>query len=178
MNRPVTLVEPGTVKLERLLPGPIERVWAYITESDKRAKWLAAGEFDLRVGGKIELRFDNDKLSPREAPPERLKGGKKPMTGVITRLEPPRLLSHTWMWDTGETECTYLLAERGEQVLLTIVHRKLGKDLVPAVMGGWDTHSGILQDLLEGIEPRSFWSTHEKLTQEYASEGTAPLERA
>jgi uncharacterized protein YndB with AHSA1/START domain len=29
-------VEPGTVRLERLLPGPIDRVWAYLTESDKR----------------------------------------------------------------------------------------------------------------------------------------------
>ena len=37
MTRPVTMIEPGTVKLERLLPGPVERVWAYITESDKRA---------------------------------------------------------------------------------------------------------------------------------------------
>ena len=61
-HRPVTLVEPGTVKLERLLPGPMERVWAYITESDKRAQWLAAGEFDLRVGGKVRLEFDNGRL--------------------------------------------------------------------------------------------------------------------
>ena len=51
MNRPVTVIEPGTVKLERLLPGPIERVWAYITESDKRAKWLCAGEFDQQFSG-------------------------------------------------------------------------------------------------------------------------------
>ena len=26
-------VEPGTVKMERLLPGPVERVWAYLTGS-------------------------------------------------------------------------------------------------------------------------------------------------
>ena len=32
-----TLIEPGTVKLERLLPGPVERVWAYLTESDNPA---------------------------------------------------------------------------------------------------------------------------------------------
>ncbi len=25
-------VEPDTVKLERLLPGPVERAWAYLTE--------------------------------------------------------------------------------------------------------------------------------------------------
>ncbi len=169
MNRPVTLLEPGTVKLERLLPGPIERVWAYITESDKRAKWLAAGEFDLRVGGRIELRFDNDKLSADKNTPARHQGGHKPMVGVITRLEPPRLLAHTWMWDSGDTEATYELAERGTQVLLTIVHRKLAKDIVPAIMGGWDTHSGILEDLLKGVEPRPFWSTHDKLAQEYAA---------
>ena len=28
---------PGTLRMERLLPGPIERVWAYITEPEKRA---------------------------------------------------------------------------------------------------------------------------------------------
>ena len=58
-----TLIKPSTIRLERLLPGPIERVWAYLTESNKRATWLAAGEFDLRIGGRIELHFDNDKLS-------------------------------------------------------------------------------------------------------------------
>ena len=40
-----TSTEPGTVRLERLLPGPIERVWAYLTESAKRATWFAAGTF-------------------------------------------------------------------------------------------------------------------------------------
>ena len=170
MNRPVTLIEPGTVKLERLLPGPLERVWAYLTESDKRAKWLAAGEFDLRVGGRIRLEFDNSKLSAGEAaPPSYGHGARHGFDGVITRLEPPRLLAHTWTWDGGDTEVTYRLAERGSQVLLTIVHRRLGKDLVPAVMGGWDVHTGILEDVLQGVAPRPFWSTHARLEQEYAA---------
>ena len=43
-----TLIKPSTIRFERLLPGPVERVWAYLTESKKRATWLAAGEFDLR----------------------------------------------------------------------------------------------------------------------------------
>ena len=126
MNRPVTLIEPGTVKLERLLPGPVERVWAYITESDKRAKWLAAGEFDLRVGGKIRLEFDNGSLSRREGAAAQGEGrGRDSFDGVITRLEPLRLLAHTWTWDSGETEVTYELAPRGKDVLLVIVHRRL-----------------------------------------------------
>jgi uncharacterized protein YndB with AHSA1/START domain len=39
-----------TVRLERLLPGPIERVWRYLTESEARGQSLARGEMDLRVG--------------------------------------------------------------------------------------------------------------------------------
>ena len=38
-----TLIEPATLKIERLLPGPIDRVWAYLTESELRRQWLAAG---------------------------------------------------------------------------------------------------------------------------------------
>ena len=166
-TRPVTLVEPGTVRLERLLPGPIDRVWSYITESEKRAKWLAAGEFDLRVGGKVRLEFDNSRLSGEQNPPGR---GAHVSSGVITRLEPPRLLAHTWEWKGADTEVTYELTPRGKDVLLVIVHRRIeDRDMVANVMGGWDAHTGILADILSGTEPRPFWKTHAKLAQEYAA---------
>jgi len=170
MKRPVTLVEPGTVKLERLLPGPIERVWAYLTESDKRAKWLAAGEFELRVGGKIRLHFDNSSLSrDTVAPATHRDRGKGSFEGVVTRLEPMRLLAHTWIWDGGDTEVTYELEPRGKDVLLTIVHRRLpSRDLTVSVMSGWDVHSGILADVLNGVEARPFWTSYAALEKEYA----------
>ncbi|MFN2644918.1 MAG: SRPBCC family protein [Burkholderiales bacterium] len=171
MNRPVTVIEPGTVKLERLLPGPIERVWAYITESDKRAKWLCAGEFDLRVGGQVRLQFDNSRLpNDRDTPAKYKDRGKRDFGGVITRLDPPRLLAHTWTWDSGNTEVSYELSPRGKDVLLVIVHRRIeGRDMQAGIMGGWDVHTGILEDLLKGIEPRPFWKTHAKLEPEYAA---------
>jgi len=171
MNRPVTLVEPGTVRLERLLPGPVERVWAYITESDKRAKWLCAGHFDLRVGCKVRLEFDNNKLSSDKDMPPRFKGRERHgFEGVITRLEPMRALAHTWTWECNNTEVSYELTPRGKEVLLVIVHRRLeGRDLVASVMGGWDVHTGILADVLNGVEPRPFWKTHARLEKEYGA---------
>ena len=39
-------VDDSTVRFERMLPGPIERVWEYLTDSDKRA---TAGA-DLHMG--------------------------------------------------------------------------------------------------------------------------------
>lgn len=169
MKAPVTLVEPGTVRLERLLPGPVERVWAYITDGSKRAKWLAAGEFELRVGGRIRLEFNNNSLTSDKSPPEKYKeGGKGSFAGVITRLEPLRALSHTWKWDSGDTEVTYELTPQGKDTLLVITHRSLqGRDLVVSVMGGWDVHTGVLEDILNGIEPRPFWRTHSERAKEY-----------
>lgn len=168
--RPVSLIENNTVRVERLLPGPIERVWAYITESEKRARWLARGEFDLRVGGKIALQFDNNSLSGDKNPPAKYKEkATGTMTGAITRVDPPRFLSHTWIWEAGPTEVTYELTPKGKNTLLVITHRRMNGEPLPAnVMSGWDVHSGILSDLLAGREPRPFWTTHAELETEYA----------
>jgi uncharacterized protein YndB with AHSA1/START domain len=161
VNAPAKLVKPSTVRLERLLPGPIERVWAYLTKSDKRATWLAAGEFDLRVGGKIELHFDNACLTDEPAPPNAMGAGKHTSTGHITRLEVNRVLAHTWKWDGGDSEVTYELTPKGKDVLLTITHRLPDdRPLKVGVGGGWATHVGILEDQLNGVKPRPFWSTH------------------
>ena len=49
------LTEPSTLTIQRLLPGPIERVWAYLTESNLRRQWLAAGDMEMKVGAPFEL---------------------------------------------------------------------------------------------------------------------------
>ena len=46
MNDYGELLDKNTVRFERLLPGPIERVWAFLTESDKRAQWLCGGDVE------------------------------------------------------------------------------------------------------------------------------------
>ena len=68
MNDFGIITEAGAIRFERLLPGPIERVWAYLTESDKRGKWLASGPVELRVGGQVELHFRHADLSPQTEP--------------------------------------------------------------------------------------------------------------
>ena len=76
---------------------------------------------------------------------------------------------NTWTWNGGDTEVTYELTPKGKQVLLVITHRRMPKELWTAVMGGWDVHTGILADVLEGKEPRSFWIEHDRLEKEYAA---------
>jgi uncharacterized protein YndB with AHSA1/START domain len=166
------VIEPGTVRFERLLPGPIERVWAYLTESDKRAKWLASGPMELRVGGGVELLFRNSDLSPTSEPiPEKCKQYENGVgfAARITRCEPPRFLSHTWGGENGEdSEVAYELSLRGNDVLLVLTHRRLGdRASMLSVSGGWHTHLGILIDHLNGKEPEPFWAAYERLEGEY-----------
>ena len=165
-----TLLKPSTIRFERLLPGPIERVWAYLTESKKRATWLAAGEFDLRVSGKIELHFDNEQLTDEAPPKEALGRGKHSATGVITRLEPLRALAHTWSWDGGESEVLYELEPVGKDVRLVIHHRLPDlADLRTAVGGGWEIHTEILCNRISGTKPRGFWTAHREAMQAFAA---------
>ncbi len=167
MNDYGTILESGAIRFERLLPGPVERVWAYLTESDQRGKWLASGAVEPRVGGQVALHFKHADLSPHKEPaPEKyrsLEGGAS-FSAEVTRFEPPRLLSHTW---ADNSEVTFELTPQGEQVLLVLTHRRLTPSEMQSVAGGWHTHLGILADHLDGREPRPFWSTHARLEAEY-----------
>ena len=163
--------EAGTVRLERMLPGPIERVWAYLTDSEKRGKWFASGPMELRAGGKLEFHFHNSKLAPQAEPvPERFKQYEgMTSSGRVTRCEPPHLLSFTWGEEQGdESEVTFELADRSGEVLMVLTHRRLPnrKEMV-GVASGWHVHVGVLIDQLNGREPKPFWSTLEKLEAEY-----------
>jgi uncharacterized protein YndB with AHSA1/START domain len=160
-----------TVRLERLLPGPVERVWAYLTQSDKRRLWLAAGSMDLRMGGAVKLNFLHRELSPGEPLPDRYKDMENGtvVEGNITACEPPRLLSFTWGGAfPGISEVTFQLTPKGDKVLFVVTHRRLDTRAgFISVAAGWHTHVGLLIDHLQGIAPRPFWATHGLLEKDY-----------
>ena len=54
--------------IQRWLTGPVERIWNYLTDSDLRRKWLAAGDMTLTPGAEFELIWRNDELSDASDP--------------------------------------------------------------------------------------------------------------
>jgi uncharacterized protein YndB with AHSA1/START domain len=162
------VTEPGTVRIQRVLPGPIERVWDYLTDAEKRGLWLASGAMEPRVGGRVDLHFRNSELSEHgEEPPEKYRdcgsGGED--FGRVTAWEPPRRLAYTWQ---GGSEVSFELTPGDTGVLLVLVHRRLGdRDTMLSVSAGWHAHLAILADRLEGRAARPFWSTHARLEAEY-----------
>lgn len=175
MNEYGTMVDDSTLRFERLLPGPIERVWSYLTDPEKRGTWLASGPMELRVGGKVELHFKHADLSHEKSAPARFKKYEAGVsqTGVVTRCDPPRVISFTWGDDPDPnkaSEVTFELSPRGnDKVLLIVTHGRMS-DRKRQVMasGGWHAHLGVLEDQLASREPRPFWTTFERLEREYA----------
>jgi len=89
----------GELRIVRLLPGPIERIWEFLTDPEKRSRWFAGGVTEPRAGGKIEFVMHHSKLSPGETPPEKYAQVHEPgvtFEGRVLRYEPPRVLSYTF----------------------------------------------------------------------------------
>jgi uncharacterized protein YndB with AHSA1/START domain len=172
-----TPIGADAVRFERILPGPIERVWEYLTKSEQRGTWLASGSMEPRLGGAVELRFRHADLHPHvEETPERYKKYDKGSTllGRITRWEPPRVLAYTWGdegRDPGQpatSEVTFELTPRGGDVVLVLTHRRLAsREEMVNVSAGWHTHLALLGDRLSGIEPKAFWTVLARLEKEY-----------
>ncbi len=172
MSKHGELIDSNTVRFERVLPGPIDRVWSYLVDADKRAKWLCGGATELRVGGHVDMIFHNATLSGPDdiEPPEKYRdmNEKITFTGTVTRCEPPRLLAHTWDFEDESTEVCFELEERDDNVLLVLTHTRLASDKeVLSVCGGWHTHLDILVDIFEGRKPRPFWKTHADVEAQY-----------
>lgn len=160
------LTEPATLTIRRLLPGPIGRVWAYLTESDRRRTWLAAGEMELRVGAPFELVWRNGELNdPPAARPEGFSEEHR-MASRITELDPPHRISFTW---AGTGDVTFTLEERGADVLLTVIHRRIeDRDMLGKIGPGWHAHLDMLVARTGGREVPVFWSHWLALKDDYA----------
>jgi uncharacterized protein YndB with AHSA1/START domain len=160
-----TLIEPTTLKIQRLLPGPIERVWAYLTESELRRQWLAAGKMEMKVGASFELVWRNGELNnpPSTPPPGRPE--EQRMQSTITELDPPRKLAFAW---DRSGDVSFELEPKGNEVLLTLIHRRLpDRETLLRVASGWHMHLDTLVARSRGIEPAPFWDGWSRLVTEY-----------
>jgi uncharacterized protein YndB with AHSA1/START domain len=164
---------PDTVRVERLLPGPIDRVWDHLVQPELRATWIAGGTIEPRVGGRVELVFRHATLTRDDDPPPPKYAAMRDearMQGTVTAWEPPHRLAYTWGEDGGgASHVLFELAEEAGRVRLVVTHTRLGeRGMLLSVSAGWHAHLDILRDRLEGREPSGFWRRHTALEAEYA----------
>jgi len=164
-DRHGVLAPDKSLQIQRRLPGPIERVWSYLTESDLRRQWLASGAMQLQPGASFELVWRNDDLSDSAA--ERPEGfpAESRATCQFIEVDPPRRMRYIW---PGVGEVSMELEADGTEVLLTLTHRQLvGERLILNVSAGWHAHLALLVARLEGTVAPSLWATWKKVRTEY-----------
>lgn len=146
-------LDNSTLRFERLLPGPIERVFDYLTKSEYLSTWLASVSGDWRKGGEITLAFT---LGAQDDCSDGL------CTSKVLDYEPPRLLSYSWreVDETGHERpasiVRFELSEQGDGVRLVLTHRKLAPGEMAGFGAGWDSHLCYLAGRLAGKPVRPF----------------------
>ena len=160
------LTEPTTLKIQRMLPGPIERAWSYLTKSELRRQWFAAGEMELTVGASFELVWRNDELTRPSGERPAGSAAEHRMQSRITALDPPRLLAFTF---GTNGDVTFELEPKGEKVLFTVIHRRVpDRQILMKVGPGWHMHLDVLVARMTGApDPAPCWDGWRRLQKEY-----------
>ena len=161
-----TLTEAATLRIQRLLPGPIERVWSYITDSELRAQWLAQGRMEMKAGSAFELVWRNDELTDPPGTRPAGFGAEHRMDSRITACDPQHKLAFTWGQAGGSVSIE--LQSRGDKVLLTLIHHRLPDRATTLMVGaGWHMHLDLLVARVAGSKTEPFWDGWSRLHQDY-----------
>ncbi|HZU73097.1 MAG TPA: SRPBCC domain-containing protein [Acidimicrobiales bacterium] len=131
------LPDRHTFRLELTYPHPPGRVWRALTEPEHLAAWFMPLELDLRVGGRAVL-VDYGQLE-----------GTPPAEGIVTAVEPERLLEYRFPsgpWEWPPCTLRFELQEEDGRCRL-VFSQQLSPDFVPTwrdfdrfQIGGPGTH--------------------------------------
>ncbi len=172
MNKYGEILEDGSMKFVRFLPGGIERAWSWVTEADKRAQWLCGGGDITAAGQTIKFDFRHKDLTPHdETIPDQYKEMENGAVFDIdvVKCEPPRLLVVSWPAEGVVSEVEFRFSEENGKVRLELIQRDHGSpDQMIGALGGWHTHLDIMVDKLNGETPKPFWKTHTALVEDYS----------
>ncbi len=133
----------ATVRFERVLPGPIERVWAHLTDTKLLPAWFA----------------EDSTIEPKQGGAVSLMGGH--IRGTVTQWRPPHVLTYTWnvfepdapadaVSDYPESYLQLTLEARGGEVLLTLSHAPILERFEKQNAMGWHTFLDIVAAALRG----------------------------
>jgi uncharacterized protein YndB with AHSA1/START domain len=140
MTESSEILQINAVRFARTLPGPLARVWSFLTERDKLQTWYGEdGRIEPRQGGSVWLM-----------------GGH--IRGVVTQWQPHRRLTYSWnVFEPGdevsgypESYLTLELVAEGTEVALTLTHLPIPEWAVAQTRMGWHTYLDLIDAVANG----------------------------
>lgn len=132
------------IVVERSIAAPPSVVYAYLTESDKWARWQGVtASLDARTGGLFRMSMP-DGLTAR---------------GEFVDLVPDERVVFTWGWidhpglPPGSSTVEIELAAEGDGTRLRLTHRGLPSDEIPIHVAGWTHYVPRLDVVATGGDP-------------------------
>jgi uncharacterized protein YndB with AHSA1/START domain len=161
IRAPIERTADDTIRLERMLDAPVDKVWRYLTEAELRREWFMGGT-DARADGEFELLNDHDNLSDDDVPypADYAPYTERTWSEKVMRFEPPKLLATTFQGGKNGT-VTYELFPEGDHTRLVLTHSGIQSGTGAQDFGsGWNSHLAVLQEKLAGRSVRDFWALH------------------
>jgi uncharacterized protein YndB with AHSA1/START domain len=138
-----------TIRFDRRLRHPIERVWQALTDPDELRSWWGDTKLELVKGGPFQLRWRNTDEH----------GDVATLDGTITSIDPPRLLEISADWGTAatgqpgtRTHLTWELEPDGDHTLLHFTNKVEAPAREVTTAAGWHLHLDALATILSGGE--------------------------
>ena len=160
-----TILDGDSVRFVRDLPGPVERVWDYLTQGSLREKWLYGGDMPHEPGTEFgRFSWEGEAGEP---------GGS--FHFILRVYDAPRVLEYDWIeGSTPEGAITtshvrFELESVGDRVRLTLTHRALSPGTFQSVAAGWHAHLDTLRAVLDGVDGPDANARYEALLPRYAA---------
>ena len=139
------IIAESAVRFVRVLPGPLEKAWRFLTDTTCLPQWYGEGSMQPREGGAVTLM-----------------GGH--VRGVVTGWRPEKFLGYTWnVFSPGEEvsrfSVSYLefaLQAEDKAVRLTLTHRPIPHAMQNQTAMGWHTMLDLMKaGLNDEFPPRA-----------------------
>ena len=138
MSHDGMILDLHTVEFKRLLPGPIELAWDYLTKPELLKAWFADVTLEPRVGGAVTVRFG------------KVGCGGASVEGTVLEFRRPHVIAFSWIKlrsqpdgsikHSDEGKVRFELTERGDKVQLTLLHSGLPIHELAGHGAGWHAY--------------------------------------
>jgi uncharacterized protein YndB with AHSA1/START domain len=150
MSPDAQFLHANMVRFDRLLPGPIDQVWAALTDTARLPAWYGVGAIEPSVAGRVDLMSGH-------------------IRGVVTHWKPPHKLAYTWnVFNPGdevspypESYLTLTLGRKESEVVLTLEHLPVLDRFLRLNALGWHSYLDMIDAAVRGqpVESRQAYMT-------------------